>query len=230
MVILNIETATEVCSVSLSENGRLLFEKTSLSGPSHASFLGVFVEEAVQTTKRLGLAVSAVAVSAGPGSYTGLRIGVSFAKGLCFGWHVPLISIPTLDILAQKAISSTVEGKLPNALYCAMIDARRMEVYTALYDSSLRMIRGIEALVVTEEAFINDLERQPIYFFGNGVSKCKSVIQSPHAVFLDNLYPSAAVMIPLSENAFQNNRFEDVAYFEPCYLKDFIATIPKRKL
>jgi len=237
MAILNIETATSVCSVSLSENGRVLFEKNSFDGPSHASLLGVFIEEVaricnpcvtVHTDYKSARAdiVDAVAVSSGPGSYTGLRIGVSMAKGLCFGWNVPLLNIPTLDILAWKAIQLT-GGESPDVLFCAMIDARRMEVYTAIYDCTLRKIQETEAVVVTENSFSSYLEKQKIYFFGNGAAKCKSLIHSANAIFIDDLHPLAADMAGLSEQAYSNKRFEDVAYFEPFYLKDFIATTPK---
>ncbi|MDR2916795.1 MAG: tRNA (adenosine(37)-N6)-threonylcarbamoyltransferase complex dimerization subunit type 1 TsaB [Tannerella sp.] len=229
MAIINIETATTVCSVSLSEKGQVVFEKTSFDGPSHASLLGPFVEEAVKESKLLNMKVDAVAVSSGPGSYTGLRIGVSMAKGLCFGWNVPLISIPTLNILASKVIK-LVSGEISKALFCAMLDARRMEVYAAVYDHSLQKVRDTEAEVVTEDSYSSFLEKQNVYFFGSGAGKCKSVILSPNAVFIDDLYPLAGDMALLSELAYNGNRFEDVAYFEPFYLKDFIATVSKNKV
>ncbi|MDR0573493.1 MAG: tRNA (adenosine(37)-N6)-threonylcarbamoyltransferase complex dimerization subunit type 1 TsaB [Tannerella sp.] len=228
MAIVNIETATTICSVSLAEKGLAVFEKASFDGLSHASLLGVFVEEAVKEAKSLNLKIDAVAVSGGPGSYTGLRIGVSMAKGLCFGWNVPLINVPTLDILASKAIES-VSGKPSEALFCAMLDARRMEVYAALYDHLLHKVRDTEAEIVTEDSYSSFLEKQQVYFFGNGVGKCKSVLLSPNALFIDNLYPLAGDMALLSELAYSENRFENVAYFEPFYLKDFIATVSKNK-
>ena len=230
MAILNIETATSVCSVSLSENGRVLFEKTSFDGPTHASLSGVFVDEAVRKSHDLERIIKAVAVSSGPGSYTGLRIGISLAKGLCFGWNVPLISIPTLDILARKAIHVITGGKPSDALFCAMLDARRMEVYTALYDHTLRKISETEAMIVTENTFSSILEHRIVYFFGSGAGKCKTCVQSSNAVFLDGLHPLAGDMAVLSEQALHKKRFEDVAYFEPFYLKDFIATVPKEKI
>lgn len=230
MAIINIETATTVCSVSVSEKGRVLFEKTSYEGPSHASLLGVFVEEAVKATQSLGMTVDAVAVSSGPGSYTGLRIGVSMAKGLCFGWNVPLLSIPTLDILAFKAIRTVGDALLPDALFCAMLDARRMEVYAAVYDRSLRKVRDTTAEIVTEDTYASLLEKQPVYFFGNGSDKCKDLIRSSNARFIDDIHPLAGEMAALSEQAFAEKRLEDVAYFEPFYLKDFIATVAKNKV
>ncbi len=229
MAIINIETATAVCSVSLSEKGQVVFEKASLDGPSHASLLGLFVEEVVKEAKSLDMKVDAVAVSSGPGSYTGLRIGVSMAKGLCFGWNVPLISIPTLDILASKAIKSIADKPL-DALFCAMLDARRMEVYAALYDHSLQKVRDTEAEIITEDSYLSLLKRQKVYFFGNGSDKCKSVISSSNAVFIDDLYPLASDMALLSELAYSGKHFENVAYFEPFYLKDFVATVSKNKV
>ncbi|MDR1379871.1 MAG: tRNA (adenosine(37)-N6)-threonylcarbamoyltransferase complex dimerization subunit type 1 TsaB [Tannerella sp.] len=230
MAIINIETATAVCSVALSEKGRTVFEKASFDGPSHASLLGVFVEEAVSESKCLGLTVDAVSVSGGPGSYTGLRIGVSMAKGLCFGWNVPLLSIPTLEIMASEAVKRIPDGHQPEPLLCAMIDARRMEVYAAIYDKSLRKIRDTEAETVTEETYAAFLEKREVYFFGSGVSKCKDVIRSSNALFIEGIHPLASGMAALSERAFENGQFENGAYFEPFYLKDFVATVAKNKL
>lgn len=228
MAIINIETATTVCSVAMSEHGSVLFEKTSFDGPSHASLLGLFVEEAVKESKLSGVKIDAVAVSSGPGSYTGLRIGVSMAKGLCFGWNVPLLSVPTLEILAFRAIETVSDSS--DSLFCAMLDARRMEVYAAIYDKSMRKVRDTEAEIITEKAYDSFLERQKVYFFGDGADKCKNVIQSPNAVFLDNIHPLASDMVLLSEQAYEEKRFEDLAYFEPFYLKDFVATVSKNKV
>ena len=230
MAIINIETATTVCSVAVSEKGEVIYEKASFDGPSHASLLGVFIESAVDEIRLQGVKIDAVAVSSGPGSYTGLRIGVSMAKGLCFGWNVPLLSIPTLDILALKAAKSVVDEENTESLFCVMLDARRMEVYSAIYDRSLKKIRDTESVVVTDETYLSLLEEQKIYFFGNGADKCKSVISSSNAVFIDDLCPLASDMALLSEHAFVEKKFENVAYFEPFYLKDFIATTPKNKI
>ena len=255
MAILNIETATTVCSVCLSDEGRSLFERTSFDGLSHASMLGVFVDDAVKAARELGLKMEAIAISSGPGSYTGLRIGVSMAKGICFGWNVPLISISTLELIAYKAIQLVSgDGKMMmqtaqpdaggdakmqqaaqpdagrDALFCAMLDARRMEVFTALYDGSLQIVRDTEAVIVMADFHASCLEKRRIYFFGNGADKCKNLIQSPNAVFLDDIHPLASDMAILSEQAYRAKRFEDVAYFEPFYLKDFVATIPKNKI
>ena len=226
--LLAIETSTKVCSLALSAEGEVVFERINAEGISHASHLGVFASEAVSFAKKNNLKIDAVAVSSGPGSYTGLRIGVSEAKGLCFGFDIPLIAISTLQLLASQAIlhsHSTI-----NSLYCPMIDARRMEVYAAIYDENLNEIRAVQADIVEENTYQAYLEENTVVFFGDGASKCKSVIQSPNAVFVDDIYPEAKAMIPLAEKAFAEKNFVDVAYFEPFYLKEFQATIAKNKL
>lgn len=226
--ILNIDTSTLVCSLALSADGEVLFEKTSFDGPSHAALLGVFVEEALAVLKAKALTLDAVAVSSGPGSYTGLRIGVSVAKGLCFGFGIPLIGIHTLDILAATAIRQ--QPLADGWLYCAMLDARRMEVYATIYDAGLNTIRATSADVVDEQTYAAYLEKGTVCFFGNGAAKCREVIASPNAVFIDGIHPLAVNMIPLAEKAFAAGQFEDVAYFEPFYLKEFQATIAKNKV
>lgn len=226
--ILNLETSTAVCSAALAVDGAVIFEKIAFDGPSHAVLLGVYVEEAIRVMKAKGLKPDAVAVSSGPGSYTGLRIGVSVAKGLCFGYGIPLIGIRTLDILAAAAAARPETA--PCDTYCAMLDARRMEVYAALYDASLSLLRETAAEVVTSDTYAAYLEKGRVCFFGNGAAKCRSVITSPQAFFLDEVYPEAARMAPLSQAAYQAGRFEDTAYFEPFYLKEFQATIAKNKV
>lgn len=225
--ILNIETSTSVCSAALSVDGEVLFEKSSLNGPSHAVLLGVYVEEILAVVKSKTLKLDAVAVSSGPGSYTGLRIGVSVAKGLCFGYSIPLIGIPTLDIMASRMIK---EQGGADCLYCAMLDARRMEVYASVYDVSLLPVRAIAADIVTADTYATFLERGKVCFFGNGAAKCKEFITSPNAVFVDDIHPLAIDMVPLAEQAFEAKKFEDTAYFEPFYLKEFQATIAKNKV
>ncbi len=226
--ILNIETSTSVCSVALSANGEVLFEKASFEGPSHAALLGVFVEEALSVLKERGGKLDAVAVSSGPGSYTGLRIGVSVAKGLCFGFGIPLIGIHTLDIMAATAIKQNRTAI--DCLYCAMLDARRMEVYAAIYDASLKLVRETTADIVEAETYMSYLEKGKVCFFGNGAAKCKPVIASPNALFMEDIHPLAVNMIPLAEEAFAAGKFEDTAYFEPFYLKEFQATVAKNKV
>lgn len=225
--ILNIETATPVCSAALACNGSVVFEKSSLEGPSHAALLGTYVEEALAYARREGLGLDAVAVSSGPGSYTGLRIGVSLAKGLCYGAGIPLIAVPTLKLLASEAIAAHPDT---DALYCAMLDARRMEVYAAVYTASLEEVRPATADIVTSDTYEAFLNGRKVYFFGNGAAKCKETITSPDAAFIDAVYPLAAGMAPLAEEAYAAGAFEDVAYFEPFYLKEFVATVAKNKV
>ena len=225
--ILHIETSTTVCSVALSVAGSVVFEKISFEGPSHAALLGVFVEEAIAFSKGKLYQPEAIALSGGPGSYTGLRIGASMAKGLCMGWDVPLIAIPTLQVMASQAIRRY--GK-EDCLYCAMLDARRMEVYSAIYDATLSTVRETSADIITPKIYQTFLDSGSVCFFGNGAAKCRTVITSEHAVFIDDIHPLATDMVPLAEQAFQTKKFEDTAYFEPFYLKEFLATTPKKKL
>lgn len=226
--ILNIETSTSVCSVALAKGEEVFFEKVSFEGFSHAALLGTFIEDALTVLKEKGEKLAAVAVGSGPGSYTGLRIGSSMAKGLCFGLDIPLIGIHTLNCLAKAAINRN-QG-VSDCLYCALLDARRMEVYAAIYDVDMQLVRPTTAEIVTEEAYATYLDKKKVYFFGNGAEKCKQVLRSSNALFMDAIYPLAANMISLSLQAYQTARFEDVAYFEPFYLKEFQATIAKNKV
>ncbi|MEG1547057.1 MAG: tRNA (adenosine(37)-N6)-threonylcarbamoyltransferase complex dimerization subunit type 1 TsaB, partial [Bacteroides sp.] len=169
-----------------------------------------------------------VAVSCGPGSYTGLRIGVSMAKGVCYGRNLPLIGLPTLEVLSVPIL---LRHDLPDdALLCPMIDARRMEVYAAVYDRALNPLRKVGADIVDEQSYLNFLDEHPVYFFGNGAEKCRESITHPNAHFITDIHPLAQMMFPLAEKAHANGKFEDVAYFEPFYLKEFIASIPKKLL
>lgn len=226
--ILNIETSTTVCSVAASQDGQILFVKEDLVGPSHAVSLGVFVDETLSYIDSHGIPLDAVAVSCGPGSYTGLRIGVSMAKGICYGRNIPLIGLPTLEVLCVPVLLQT---ELPeNALLCPMIDARRMEVYAAIYDRALNLKRAIAADIVDEHSYAEYLEQHPVYFFGNGAAKCRDKITHPNAHFIENVNPLARMMFPLAEKAVAMEKYEDVAYFEPFYLKEFVATQPKKLL
>jgi tRNA threonylcarbamoyladenosine biosynthesis protein TsaB len=222
-----METATEVCSVALSADGRVIYRKEETKGPSHAVLLGVFVDEAARMLRSQNLKLDAVAVSCGPGSYTGLRIGVSEAKGLCYGMDIPLIAINSLKIMANGVLNL----KIPEdySLLCPMIDARRMEVFDVLLNRELQEIRPVSADIIDNNSFAGYLENNRILFFGSGAEKCKVVLQSETALFLDNIYPSASDMVSLAEEAFAANVFEDVAYFEPFYLKEFVATTPGNK-
>ncbi len=224
--ILHIETSTEACSVAVSEDGLVEFKQEDLQGPSHAVQLGVFVDEALSFVDSHAMPLDAVAVSCGPGSYTGLRIGVSMAKGICYGRDLPLIALPTLEVMCVPVL---LQQELPeDALLCPMIDARRMEVYAAVYDRALNVVREIGADIVDETSYLNFLEEHPVYFFGNGAAKCKEKITHPNAHFIDDVRPLARWMFPLAEKANVNRDFKDVAYFEPFYLKEFVASLPKK--
>lgn len=226
--ILHIETSTEVCSVAVSQDGASIFSKEDFKGPSHATELGVFVDEALSFADSHAIPVDAVAVSCGPGSYTGLRIGVSMAKGICYALGVPLIGISTLEVMCVPVL---LFRDLPeDALLCPMIDARRMEVYATVYDRALRVKREIGADVVDENSYSEFLAEHPVYFFGNGAAKCKDKLTHPNARFLDDIHPLAKWMFPLAEKAVARNDFKDVAYFEPFYLKEFVASKPKNLL
>ncbi|MDR0686305.1 MAG: tRNA (adenosine(37)-N6)-threonylcarbamoyltransferase complex dimerization subunit type 1 TsaB [Dysgonamonadaceae bacterium] len=230
--ILHIETSSKVCSLSVSENGAMVFIRESNEQMSHSVSLGLFAEEALTFLKKGGKMPDAVTISKGPGSYTGLRIGVSFAKGLCYGLGIPLISIPTLQILAKRAVCELQEqGVTLNTIDCLvpMLDARRMEVYTAVYSPSLTEICSAKAMVIDECSFLELLTDRRVLFFGEGSDKCRKVICSPNAEFIENINPSASVMVSLAEGQFANNDFVDVAYFEPFYLKEFQATIPRKQ-
>lgn len=225
-VLLAIETATEICSCALLHNKEIVINKESSLGQSHAAVLGRFVEEIMSFVRRNNLLIDAIAVSSGPGSYTGLRIGVSEAKGLSYGLNIPLIAIPTPTIMASM-VKDKVEK---DTLLCPMIDARRMEIYATFFDTSLNTIRRTSADIVDENSYRDLLEKQKIAFFGNGAEKYKKIIRHPNALFIPNIYPRAAAMMPLAEKAFNEKNFVDVAYFEPFYLKEFVATVPKNKI
>lgn len=227
--ILNIETSTNVCSVALSQDGVCLYEDVNMEGPSHAQVLAGYVKNAVSFADSHAIPIDAIAISKGPGSYTGLRIGVSEAKGVAYGRDAKLLSVPTLKLLTVPILLGHEE--LPeDALLCPMIDARRMEVYCALYDRALNEVVQTQALVIDSDSFKDYLDKQPIYFMGNGADKCVETIQHPNAHFIKNIVPRANNMIPLAEMAMAKEQFEDVAYFEPFYLKEFVATKSKKLL
>ena len=222
--ILNIETSTTVCSVSLSKNGKLITHKEINNGYTHAENLHVFIEEVVKIAGITLKDLNVIAISKGPGSYTGLRIGVSAAKGLAFTLNIPLIALDTLQIMTNGAL---IENE-KNVFYCPMIDARRMEVYTAVYNTNLEKVKDTEALIVNEQSVSVFSSFDKIYFFGDGMAKCKTVLQIlPNANFIETILPGAEAMCNLSFKKYQNNSFEDVAYFEPFYLKDFLILSKK---
>jgi len=222
--ILNIETATKNCSVSIANNGETITLKELNSGEySHAEKLHEFIEEVIRKSKIQFSDLKAVAVSKGPGSYTGLRIGVSAAKGLCFALDIPLISVDTLRTLALS-VSITDGCVIP------LLDARRMEVYSSVFDFENKKIREVKAEIITEDSFNNFLIKQKVYLVGDGVEKCKGIITSKNAIFIDDKLPSANEMAMLSYEKFEKNNIENVAYFEPFYLKDFVAIKSKKSL
>lgn len=227
--ILNIETSTDVCSVAISDNGQVVFNKEDHSGPNHAVKLGVYVDEALSFIDAHGISLEAVAVSCGPGSYTGLRIGVSMAKGICYGRDVKLISIPTLELMAVPVLLGEHPAE-EDALIVPMLDARRMEVYAKVMDRALKEVRPIQADIVDADTYKEYLDRGTVYFFGNGAEKCMEVINHPNARLVKGIEPLAKNMAPLAEKRFVEGKFEDVAYFVPFYLKDFVAKMPKKLL
>jgi len=227
--ILHIETSTDVCSVAVSQDGACIFSEEDHDGPNHASKIGGFVDEAMSFTDNHAIPFDAVAVSCGPGSYTGLRIGTSIAKGICYGRDLKLLSVPTLELLAVPVLLCHEEIE-EDALLCPMIDARRMEVYACLFDRSLKTIRKTQADIVDETTYQSFLNEHPVYFFGNGAAKCMEAIKHPNAHLIENIKPLAKWMFPLAEKRFLNEQYEDVAYFEPYYLKDFVAKQPKNLL
>ena len=224
--ILHIETSTTVCSVAVSEDGKVIFDQCDRKGNNHAEVLGTFVDEAMSFADSHAIPLDAVSVSGGPGSYTGLRIGVSMAKGICYALNIPLLSVSTLELMCVPVLLHHEEIE-DDALLCPMIDARRMEVYAAIYDRSLKTLRPIQADVVDGDTYRQWLDERPVYFFGNGAEKCKAVITHPNAHFIEGIHPLAKNMMPLAERRLAQGKVEDVAYFEPFYLKEFVATKPK---
>ncbi|MDX6189019.1 tRNA (adenosine(37)-N6)-threonylcarbamoyltransferase complex dimerization subunit type 1 TsaB [Flavobacterium sp. Fl-318] len=220
--ILNIETATKNCSVAIAKNGEtILCKEIAEEGYSHAEKLHVFIEEVIAEAGISVQDLTAVAVSQGPGSYTGLRIGVSAAKGLCYALNVPLIAVDTLLTLASQA--QVTEGKI-----IPMLDARRMEVYSEIFNAKLEVERTIQAEVIDENSF-GDIS-ETIYFVGDCAEKGKTVLTKENFIFLENIkYPSAAAMSKISFDKYQKSDTVDVAYFEPYYLKDFMMTTPSKK-
>lgn len=226
--ILHIETSTGVCSAAVSQDGACLFSRVDRSGPNHAERLGTFVDESIGFADESGIPLDAVAVSCGPGSYTGLRIGVSMAKGICYGRGLKLIAVPTLELMAVPVL---LEHELDDdTLLCPMLDARRMEVYAGIYDRALHEVRPVQADVVDGDTYREYLDKGKVCFFGNGACKCLDTINHPNAVLVKGIEPLAEYMFPLAEKRMAEGRFEDVAYFVPFYLKDFVAKTPKKLL
>ena len=224
--ILQIETATKVCSVALSINGETIAVKEETAQNIHAAKLTLFIAEVMEAAGVNYADLNAIAVSKGPGSYTGLRIGVSTAKGLCFALDKPLIAINTLKMMANGYYLANLNFK---GLTCAMIDARRMEVFTAIFNKHLQEVKPTQAKIIDQASFTEILLHNQIAFIGDGAEKCKVSINNSNALFFDQNFNSAAHMSNLAYQAFLDQKFEDVAYFEPFYLKDFVFTMPKKK-
>ena len=232
-LILAIETGTDICSVGIAKDGELLSLRESDEGRDHARKVGVFVDELLRETDIAPDELDAVAVGKGPGSYTGLRIGVSFAKGLCYGLQKPLVAVGSLDALAEVAREDYEAGILAvddwsNALLCPMVDARRMEVYAQVFDTEGRPQGEVSAEVVDEGSFAAFRgQGRPFVIFGSGARKCADVL--PDAVYVE-VTPSARGLARLAQQALDEGRTEDIAYFEPFYLKDFVVTTSRKKL
>jgi len=231
-LILNIETSTEICSVSLSENNNLLNQKESFDSNSHATQLTVFIEQILSEEKININQLNAIAVSKGPGSYTGLRIGVSTAKGLAYGLNIPLIAINPLQAMVCGIFKNMeLKNNFSNTdLFIPMLDDRRMEVYSAVFDNQNKQISETKAEIINSESYKNLLVNNKLYFFGNGADKCLQIIKNENAIFIPQIYTSSKNMIELAYNAFLNHNFVDVAYFEPFYLKDFVATVSTKNI
>ena len=229
MTILNIETSTTCCSASISIDGVSVASRANLAGANHASELPVFIDDLLRQAKEQHWVLDAVALSQGPGSYTGLRIGASIAKGICYGLNIPLIPVDTLQVLCACAQALAPELLQPGALLCPMLDARRMEVYTALYEvqgnAACLRLNNVQALIIDQNAFADQLSQRPVYFFGNGAGKCQSVISSMNAHFIDGVQLSAQHMGHIAEQqaAIDMLDIKRVAYYEPFYLKEFVA-------
>lgn len=217
-LILIIETATTVCSVALSKDGNTIALKEINNGYTHAENLTVFIDELIKANSYSYKDLDAVAISKGPGSYTGLRIGTSTAKGLCYGLTIPLIAINTLEGMAFTMNKDSDK----NTLLCPMLDARRMEVYCAVYNHEMKEIMPTNAMIIDTNSFADLLDKHQIIFFGDGADKCKRIITPNNAIFKDNIYPSASNLSNRAETLYRTESFESVAYFEPYYLKDFL--------
>lgn len=228
-VILNIETSTNVCSVALTAEGMVLAHQENMDGRNHAALLSDYIKYCLDFAKEKELKLEAVAVSMGPGSYTGLRIGLSEAKGLAYALDIPLIGVNTLQLLAcQVMFTQELDG---DEIFVPMIDARRMEVYTAAYDFALREVMPQQPLILDENSYAGVLAaNRKVLFFGNGSDKAKEIIKAPNAVFVPEIVPLAIDMIALAERAYSQRDFIDIAYSVPNYIKDFQATKPKNSV
>lgn len=234
-LILHIETATDICSVALSEGDRQISLVESGQERSHARLLNPFIRRALNEAGHTPKQLDGIAVSKGPGSYTGLRIGVSTAKGLAYALEIPLLASGTLENMAHGAMAHPDVIRLADShgerlLLCPMLDARRMEVYAGFYTLDQTVFRQVSADIIDESSYRDILDTHPVCFFGNGSGKCREILQHPQAQFIENIHPSASYMIDPILKRYASKQIEDVAYFEPFYLKDFIATTPRNKV
>lgn len=233
-LILHIETATNVCSVAISKEGIKIAIAETNEPKSHAGVLNGFIQQVIQESKFGFSDLNAISVSKGPGSYTGLRIGIAAAKGLCYALNKPLIAVNTLQAMTSSLLKSPIATSILNkseVLFSPLIDARRMEVYSAIFNSELHFIAGTKAEIISEDSFSTLLKNKKIIFFGDGVKKCIPVLNAnPNIVFIEEFYTSAEGLISLAEIAYTAKKFEDLAYFEPFYLKDFVTTTPTVKI
>jgi len=225
-LILSLETSTTICSAALHRDGKLLIAEELLTPQSASSQLSPLIDQLLTTAKVTPKDLAAVAVASGPGSYTGLRIGVATAKGICFGLNVPLIAINTLEVMAAQVAKSFQEST-EDILLCPMLDARRMEVYCLVSDPRLNEVEPTQAKVIDAESFANRLAQRTVYFFGNGADKCKNVINHPNARFLNDLHPTAKQLGVMAFHKFEKGEFENLSSFEPHYLKEFMVKKPK---
>lgn len=223
-LILSLETTTNICSVALHQDGKLIASKENHSSQSHSRLLAVFIRDILKESDFNVNDLNAVAVSQGPGSYTGVRIGVSTAKGLCYSLAIPLIAVNTLLAMAHGVVNYL---KKENHILCPMIDARRMEVYTLLIDTNANILMETKPLVIDENSFDEFLKENKVVFFGNGALKCKSVIKHTNAIFIEPIATSAIQVGMIAADYFKQDKFEDLAYFEPNYLKEYRAGKPK---
>lgn len=224
-LILSIETSTNVCAVALHDAGELVAVLETRREFSHASKLAVMIEEALRLGDAKARQLAGVAVSSGPGSYTGLRIGTSTAKGICYALEIPLVAVSTLEVLAAQVSTPNV----PRAVLCPMLDARRMEVYCQLFDSARQPLGAMEAKIIDETSFREQLAQGPVIFFGDGAAKCKEVIRHKDAIFKDGVLPSAVALGALAWHRFQQQQWEDLVGFQPVYLKEFMIKKPADK-
>jgi tRNA threonylcarbamoyladenosine biosynthesis protein TsaB len=228
-LILNIETSGDICSVCLSDEGKVQFLKESDEGRNHASELAVLIQQVLEEANIDAQNLDAIAVSQGPGSYTGLRIGVSTTKGICYAAQKPMLAVPTLQAMAMGFVQKHQIDETD--LLCPMIDARRMEVYSALFDNKgHQMLREVKAEIIDNNSYTNELQNNKIHFFGSGAEKCREALQHPNARIYADFKNSSAFMVTLASKLYQKGTFVDVAYFEPFYLKEFVATTPKNKV